>query len=740
MAVLTTSYEVESGFYTTLKNSISKTQTTGIIINVVPTITKGVLNFDANNTREEWVGFGSITDNGDGTATLGDVTRGLPLTGETFTGSSTRSFPHSGGVCKVTLVDYHALFNLKANKDRANTFTADNTFTNDVDFSGASATFRLPNHSTASRDLLVAPANGMKIYNTTTGEEQIYNAGTWYTLATGSTQPNATTVAAGKVELPTQAENDNGDPTGGTGAGLASTPALNAVSVQNSAWTYKLTTGSANAYVLTITPAVTAYVTGQIFVFKASFANTGAATINLNGLGAITIKKNYDQSLNSGDIKSGQIVTIGYDGTNFQMLSVTGSITNGVTGTAGATTADKDMLTYYGDQRLVLADANDAGLNTEWLFAGIATGASTSGNLQGYVPTGPVVDVTAFTLSDRLNCRLWDYSVSNTTQNTATDAMNASTEWRAQTFTASSNTGEDNIGGVRLYLTKTGAPTGNCTVSIRATSAGLPTGADLATSVVAYSTITTGVITFTLSTAVALVAGTVYAIVFQPGAGVSGGAYCAWNYQSSSVYANGTSVTSADSGTNWTAESSFDRYFAPTYRGIAGEPVYLSDTAGALVLTPGAYISQVGYALSTTQMVLRQPKRQIYATYTYNSATAGETVDTEITVGFRATRITAISGIISPTSGSSNSAGTYIGGSSGAARCWYNTGGFSGSWNSTAYHDVSLLRMSCLTSSAAYAPSFTVQAVSGSTVTIRRTYVAHGSGGIQTIVYLVIEE
>lgn len=127
MPAINSSYEVESGFSTTLKNSISASQTSNIIINKVPTITSGVLNFDINTASEEWIGFGSITDNGDGTATLGDVTRGLTKVLNDFTGSSSRAFSHSGGVCKVVLVDYHALFNLKANKDRENVFTADQT-------------------------------------------------------------------------------------------------------------------------------------------------------------------------------------------------------------------------------------------------------------------------------------------------------------------------------------------------------------------------------------------------------------------------------------------------------------------------------------------------------------------------------------------------------------------------------------------------------------------------------------
>lgn len=82
-----------------------------------------------------------------------------------------------------------------------------------------------------------------------------------------------------------------------------------------------VSTGSANAYVLTMTSLISAYTTYMVVKFKASFANTGACTININGLGAKSIKKYNGEALASGDIQSGQMVELQYDGTNFQMLS-----------------------------------------------------------------------------------------------------------------------------------------------------------------------------------------------------------------------------------------------------------------------------------------------------------------------------------------------------------------------------------------------------------------------------------
>lgn len=76
-----------------------------------------------------------------------------------------------------------------------------------------------------------------------------------------------------------------------------------------------------DAYAVTLSPAPTAYTTGMTVNFKSGTANTGAATLNVNALGAKTIKKNRDQDLATNDIEASQMVTVIYDGTNFQMQS-----------------------------------------------------------------------------------------------------------------------------------------------------------------------------------------------------------------------------------------------------------------------------------------------------------------------------------------------------------------------------------------------------------------------------------
>ena len=77
--------------------------------------------------------------------------------------------------------------------------------------------------------------------------------------------------------------------------------------------------GTANAITLTPSPAITAYAAGQRFQFVAASNNTGPVTVNINGVGLEDITKRGSDALSSGDIVSGGLVEIFYDGTQFQL-------------------------------------------------------------------------------------------------------------------------------------------------------------------------------------------------------------------------------------------------------------------------------------------------------------------------------------------------------------------------------------------------------------------------------------
>lgn len=97
--------------------------------------------------------------------------------------------------------------------------------------------------------------------------------------------------------------------------------------------------GSTDDYACNMSPAISGYVTGAHYFFKANTANTGSATINFNSLGAKTIKKLRDQDLATGDIEAAQFIEVIYDGTNMQMASQLASASGG----GGGASAFEDL-------------------------------------------------------------------------------------------------------------------------------------------------------------------------------------------------------------------------------------------------------------------------------------------------------------------------------------------------------------------------------------------------------------
>lgn len=88
--------------------------------------------------------------------------------------------------------------------------------------------------------------------------------------------------------------------------------------------TGRATASGTDTYTATIT-GVTAYTLHDIYEIIFTNANTGSSTININSLGAKTLKKSVSSNLAASDIAAGQTFIIVYDGTNFQVIGLGGS-------------------------------------------------------------------------------------------------------------------------------------------------------------------------------------------------------------------------------------------------------------------------------------------------------------------------------------------------------------------------------------------------------------------------------
>ncbi len=153
-----------------------------------------------------------------------------------------------------------------------------------------------------------------------------------------------------------------------------------------------------------------------------------------------------------------------------------------------------------------------------------------------------------------------------------------------------------NFGGQTFTAGKTGALTkvdftlfcSGCTanpnliVGIWATSGGLPTGGDLASTTIAGDNSGNSV-TFvaTFSSPTTVTAGTQYALIVRPDAATGGSGYL-WIRSSPSTYAGGNKVTSANSGSTWVGDTARDMNFH-TYvsTGYAASATFTSGTRDA---------------------------------------------------------------------------------------------------------------------------------------------------------------
>lgn len=114
--------------------------------------------------------------------------------------------------------------------------------------------------------------------------------------------------------------------------------------VQNAANITLTSVSGTNIITATAPSPFAAYATGQTFRFTAAGANTGAVTLNLNSVGAKAITKNGTTALAAGDIASDAVVEVTYDGTQFQLISMSGGLSASgnlsFTGTGNRITGD----------------------------------------------------------------------------------------------------------------------------------------------------------------------------------------------------------------------------------------------------------------------------------------------------------------------------------------------------------------------------------------------------------------
>ena len=93
---------------------------------------------------------------------------------------------------------------------------------------------------------------------------------------------------------------------------------INVVAASTSPMWYAIDQGAVNAYAIQLDPPISKYTTGLQIAFKPSATNTSAATINVNNIGTVNIKRGKNgNNVTAGDIRPNDIVHLTYDGGSF---------------------------------------------------------------------------------------------------------------------------------------------------------------------------------------------------------------------------------------------------------------------------------------------------------------------------------------------------------------------------------------------------------------------------------------
>jgi uncharacterized repeat protein (TIGR01451 family) len=223
--------------------------------------------------------------------------------------------------------------------------------------------------------------------------------------------------------------------------------------------------------------------------------------------------------------------------------SLTASYPGCVTGTAsGIVVVDSTTTT----QDFALATAPSSACLTNTTQADFQSGVATNVDLT--TSPGDVL-LSSVPVLDQSN-----------TAGTTTGTGFATTSWGGQTFIPAVS-GQLQRVEATLFCSGCTGTTPNLTLSVRATAAGLPTGADLATATLTgFSSGAGSTYGIDFATPATLVSGTQYALILRPVAAPSVGGYF-WIRSSPSTYANGQRVISTDNGGTWTADSTRDFNF-----------------------------------------------------------------------------------------------------------------------------------------------------------------------------------
>lgn len=173
-------------------------------------------------------------------------------------------------------------------------------------------------------------------------------------------------------------------------------------------------TGSTNAYIVNFTANFSALTDGIIIAWIAAHTNTGASTVNVNGLGVANLLNQDASALRAGQIVANQVVQMMYKGGNWLLLA--GSFAGGVLAVPGAPTSPS--ISFLGDPTtgFYFPGTGQIGIAQAGGAEGLITTGTQQGSLTGV--SGTVNVTVAYSIINN-NCVMRVPQVSGTSNSTS---------------------------------------------------------------------------------------------------------------------------------------------------------------------------------------------------------------------------------------------------------------------------------------------------------------------------------
>ena len=210
--------------------------------------------------------------------------------------------------------------------------------------------------------------------------------------------------------------------------------------------TYGVTGGTATAYTAP-SSVIQGYVTNAVYEVRIHTDNTGAATINFNSYGAISIKLQSGDNPIAGDLKTGKIATLRYDGTSMVLQNPYLSMpTLAQVGVGGSGSVNADLILrgsdasargalirfirnttisgYIGTQSVIFGDNSGSLMIYAEAGRGLKLVADAGGIMMSVVATAGTANAGTATLGETAYTTNRIYEAKITTANTGDCTMN----------------------------------------------------------------------------------------------------------------------------------------------------------------------------------------------------------------------------------------------------------------------------------------------------------------------------